>query len=283
MRARRSPRPVVRRRASSSSRPSSVASVPSASVRPSVNHRVRRPVGPSSRRVVVGASRRGRRPSRVRDASVATARRRRGALASTCARVARVRVAGVARARRAARRPATALDVDAYEGRVFRPGSPTRGLFSSSRRGTIGARPMMMMGSRRANDGRAIGEQRDASGRERARGAARSATAGAVRGSGGRWCTGGARRAGGGWRRRRARRTGSRAARTCGKILDERAAFSADATFVKNAQGASVPDGHYVPESGVAHGVIRATRGGRLYGAQVDSRERTLYRGKAGD
>ena len=67
---------------------------------------------------------------------------------------------------------------------------------------------------------------------------------------------------------------------TCGKILDERAAFSADATFVKNAQGASVPDGHYVPESGVAHGVIRATRGGRLYGVQLDSHERTLYRGK---
>ena len=67
---------------------------------------------------------------------------------------------------------------------------------------------------------------------------------------------------------------------TCGKILDERAAFSADATFVKNAQGASVPDGHYVPESGVAHGVIRATRGGRLYGVQLDSHERTLYLGK---
>ena len=67
---------------------------------------------------------------------------------------------------------------------------------------------------------------------------------------------------------------------TCGKILDERVAFSGEATFTKNAAGASVPDGHFVPESGVAHGVIRATRGGRLYGVQLDSHERTLYRGK---
>jgi transcription factor IIIB subunit 2 len=67
---------------------------------------------------------------------------------------------------------------------------------------------------------------------------------------------------------------------TCGKILDEHT-FSADTTFTKNAAtGASVPDGHFVPESGIAPGVIRAARGGRLYGAQLDSHERTLYKGK---
>ena len=67
---------------------------------------------------------------------------------------------------------------------------------------------------------------------------------------------------------------------TCGKILDEHA-FSSDATFIKNAAtGASVPDGHFVPENGIAPGVIRASRGGRLYGVQLDSHERTLYRGK---
>jgi len=67
---------------------------------------------------------------------------------------------------------------------------------------------------------------------------------------------------------------------TCGKILDERVAFSGETTFTKNAAGASVPDGHFVPESGVSLGVIRSTRGGRLYGVQLDSHERTLYRGK---
>ena len=66
----------------------------------------------------------------------------------------------------------------------------------------------------------------------------------------------------------------------CGKILDERAAFSGEATFTKNARGASVPDGHYVSEHGVAPGLIRATRGGRVYGAQLDSHERTLHRGR---
>ena len=66
----------------------------------------------------------------------------------------------------------------------------------------------------------------------------------------------------------------------CGKILDERAAFSGEATFTKNARGASIPDGQYVGEHGVAPGVIRATRGGRVYAAQVDSHERTLYRGR---
>ena len=66
----------------------------------------------------------------------------------------------------------------------------------------------------------------------------------------------------------------------CGKILDERAAFSGEATFTKNARGASIPDGQYVGEHGVAPGVIRATRGGRVYGTQVDSHERTLYRGR---
>ena len=67
---------------------------------------------------------------------------------------------------------------------------------------------------------------------------------------------------------------------TCGKILDEHA-FSTDTTFTKNAAtGASVPDGHFVPENGIAHGLIRASRGGRLYGVQLDSHERTLYRGK---
>ncbi|CEG00123.1 Brf1-like TBP-binding [Ostreococcus tauri] len=66
----------------------------------------------------------------------------------------------------------------------------------------------------------------------------------------------------------------------CGKILHERVVFSGETTFTKNAQGASVPDGMFVPENGIAHGVIRASRGGRLYGVQLDSHERTLYRGK---
>ena len=67
---------------------------------------------------------------------------------------------------------------------------------------------------------------------------------------------------------------------TCGKILDEHA-FSTDPTFSKNAQtGGNVPDGVFVLESGIAPGLIRASRGGRLYGVQLDSHERTLYRGK---
>ena len=39
-------------------------------------------------------------------------------------------------------------------------------------------------------------------------------------------------------------------------------------------------DGNFVPESGVGAGVGRGTRGGRIFGLQVDSHEKTIAKGK---
>ena len=65
----------------------------------------------------------------------------------------------------------------------------------------------------------------------------------------------------------------------CGKILDDNV-FSTDPTFSKTAGGASQVDGNFVPESGVSASVGRGTRGGRIFGLQVDSHEKTINKGK---
>ena len=65
----------------------------------------------------------------------------------------------------------------------------------------------------------------------------------------------------------------------CGKILDDNV-FSTDPTFSKTAGGATQVDGNFVPESGVTANVGRGTRGGRIFGLQVDSHEKTINKGK---
>ena len=39
-------------------------------------------------------------------------------------------------------------------------------------------------------------------------------------------------------------------------------------------------DGNFVPENGVSAGVGGGTRGGRIFGLQVDSHEKTVNKGK---
>ena len=65
----------------------------------------------------------------------------------------------------------------------------------------------------------------------------------------------------------------------CGKILDD-SVFSTDPTFSKTSGGAIQVDGNFVPESGIAHSVGRPTRGGRVFGLQIDSHEKTVNKGK---
>ena len=65
----------------------------------------------------------------------------------------------------------------------------------------------------------------------------------------------------------------------CGKILDD-SVFSTDPTFSKTSGGAIQVDGNFVPESGIAHSVGRPTRGGRVFGLQIDSHEKTVSKGK---
>ena len=73
--------------------------------------------------------------------------------------------------------------------------------------------------------------------------------------------------------------TCNRCCTQCGKILDDNV-FSTDPTFSKTAGGASQVDGNFVPESGVSASVGRGTRGGRIFGLQVDSHEKTINKGK---
>mmetsp|Transcript_6518 Transcript_6518/g.24221 ORF Transcript_6518/g.24221 Transcript_6518/m.24221 type:complete len:110 (+) Transcript_6518:165-494(+) len=60
----------------------------------------------------------------------------------------------------------------------------------------------------------------------------------------------------------------------CGRVLEDNV-FSTDPTFSKTPGGTSTVDGNFVPESGVAAGVGRSSRG-RIFGYQVDSHEKTI-------
>ena len=65
----------------------------------------------------------------------------------------------------------------------------------------------------------------------------------------------------------------------CGRVLDD-VAFSADATFTKGPGGEATVDGHYVSDVAATRGLGRIA-GGRLYGYQLDSHEKSLGRGRA--
>ena len=72
---------------------------------------------------------------------------------------------------------------------------------------------------------------------------------------------------------------GFSACTVCGRVLDD-VAFSADATFTKGPGGESTADGHYVSDVAATRGLGRIA-GGRLYGYQLDSHEKSLAKGKA--
>lgn len=72
---------------------------------------------------------------------------------------------------------------------------------------------------------------------------------------------------------------GASSCATCGVVLDD-AAFSTEVTFTKGAGGESAVDGQRVTESGIARG-MGSIGGSRNYGSQIDSKEKSLMRGRA--
>ncbi|KAK9817299.1 hypothetical protein WJX72_012355 [[Myrmecia] bisecta] len=65
---------------------------------------------------------------------------------------------------------------------------------------------------------------------------------------------------------------------SCGRVLED-VAFSSDITFSKGAGGESTVDGHFVSDAGAARGIGRIS-GGRIYGYQLDSHEKSLSKGR---
>ncbi|BDA42484.1 probable transcription factor IIIB 90 kDa subunit at N-terminal half [Coccomyxa sp. Obi] len=66
---------------------------------------------------------------------------------------------------------------------------------------------------------------------------------------------------------------------SCGRVLDE-VAFSNEVTFTKGAGGVSTADGQFVSDVAASRGLGRIS-GGRLYGYQLDSHERSLNKGRS--
>ncbi|EIE20930.1 cyclin-like protein [Coccomyxa subellipsoidea C-169] len=66
---------------------------------------------------------------------------------------------------------------------------------------------------------------------------------------------------------------------TCGAVLDE-GGFSTEVTFTKGAGGVSTADGQFLSDAAASRGLARIS-GGRGYGYQLDSHEKSLNKGRS--